>query len=292
MSTTYRSKSPKTKPKYIFSILSMALTLFILGGFALFLVASQTVIRYFKENVEIITELTPTVTDSTIKNIETLLNQQPFLKPNSLEFISKEDGAAMLQDELEEDFIALEIGNPLADIFTFKVTEVYMTPDSLSLISDQLMEIDGVGEVFYEVGAVEGIYDNINRLGFIALILIFIFLLVTVAAINGTVKLAMYSDRFLIKNMQLVGAEWAYIRKPYLQRSTWNGILSGVIAALGLGGLLYWAISEIPDLWYSLNLYIVSSILLSLVILGGGIAYFAAYQDINQYLKMKLEELY
>lgn len=270
----------------------MALTLFILGGFALFLVSSQTVIRYFKENVELIVELTPDSNDASQQEVEQLINSQSFIKPESLHFISKEEGAVLLQNQLEEDFITLDIGNPLTDIFTFNVQEAFMTPDSLSEISDRLTKHPHIAAVFYEVGTVEGIHRNLNRLGLISGVLVLIFLMISIASINGTVRLAMYSDRFLIKNMQLVGAEWAYIRKPYLQKSTLNGIISGLIAAVILMGLLYWATTEIPDLQSSFNTWVVSAVLGGLVVLGGLIAYLAAYKDINQYLKMKLEDLY
>jgi len=189
----------------------------------------------------------------------------------------------------------LDISNPFYDIVNFNVEAGYMQNDSLEMIRESIMDNDYVKDVFYQQLLVDQINSNMRKIGFVALLLGLFFVLIAVLLIHNTIRLAMYSNRFVIKNMQLVGAKWEFISKPYLDKGLINGLWSGGIAIVLLLIVMFFINYQFPDLkldiWLEdfISLFFVMS---GLILIGVLITYGSTYYVVNKYLKMRLDDLY
>ncbi len=280
------------KPNYFYVVFSVSLLLFLLSGFGLLLLKTNRVFKHLKENIDLIVELKNDAPQSAIDRLKEYIDSNPAVKSKSYRFISKEEGARFLAEEFGEDFMLLGLPNPLYDLITFNVNADYMQRDSLHSITSKIDAFEIVNDVYYQNNMVNYITDNIQRITYAAIVISFILLLVVVVLIHNTVKLSLYSNRFLVKNMQLVGASWGFISRPYLKRSFWNGILSACLA-IGLVFLTIYLLEEI--LPGTIFLYpIIDLILLIVVIFAVSILInlFSTYYTVNKYLKMRVDDLY
>lgn len=285
-------KTPSGRPNYVYVILSVALVLLLLGFFGLAVIQTQNVVDFFKEQVNIMVELKDNVEAADREQLETELRTKNFVKAPTLEYVSKEDGIEMLKESFGDDFIGSDLANPLFDILKFNVQANFVHQDSLSSMRQQLMEKPLVRDVYYEESMVNDVARNIERYGYLALAISIVFVFVAVFLIHNTIRLALYANRFLIKNMQLVGASWGFISKPYLVRSGVHGLLSALIAMAGLTLLIFGLdtqfeeINIIQDTWKLIFLFI------ALILLGILINVLSTYYVVNKYLKMRVDDLY
>ena len=220
------------------------------------------------------------------------LEEMNYTKKGSIQYISKEAAIQDLQQDFGEDFMALDLPNPLYNVITFNVQSKFMESDLLSQIKKNFKERAYVNDVYYQEGLVHVIAKNVKKMGWFALAFSGLFLIVAVTLIHNTIRLALYSNRFVIKNMELVGASWGFISRPYIQKSIWHGILSALLAIAALVFVLLLAQREIVELQALQD--IPSVLLLFLALLGLGILISGAstWYVINKYLKMRLDDLY
>ena len=293
MNTQSSKKTVKRKkPSYFYSIVSVALVLFILGLVALLMLEAQRLIVFFKEKVSVVVEMREESDRADAERVTAQLLETQFVKPNSIQFTSKEEALERLQEDFGEDLARLGMENPLYNVVSFHVHAKYMHKDSLQNIQSLLRSDDSISDVFYHEGLVDGLQKNIRRLGITGLFVGILFILIACVLIHNTIKLALYSNRFLIKNMQLVGASWGFITRPYITRSVINGFLSAGIAIAGVLLIVYFVERKIPELN---TLYDYSSlffVLLCLILLSLLITVFSTYFSVNKYLKMRLDDLY
>ncbi len=282
----------RMKPNYFYSIISVALVLFVLGFFAMVIFNARQLVRSLKERVNLIVELQPDVQKSEVEAIRQGIEQSIFAIPGSVEFTSKEQAAEMMREDFGEDFLKLDLPNPLYDVFTFNVKAVYLAPDSLKAIRTRLIEQPGVVDVYYQEGLVNEIAENIRSVSLIALVVLAFFIFISIALIHNTVRLALYANRFLIKNMELVGASWEFISHPYIQRGAWHGLLSGLIASVGLFLLFLWVQSDIPGLRSLVDWAGIGMLFALLLALGMAINTLSTYYVVRKYLKMRVDDLY
>ena len=293
MSEYNDNNSSRTKPNYIYSIVSIALVLFLLGFFGLILLHAQSLIKSFKEKVPIMVELDET---SSTENIETLrksLANSQFVKKGSVQFTSKEDAANQMREDFGEDFLKLDLPNPLYDVFTFNVNAAFMSDDSLAEIRSRILAGHNFAkDVHYQESLIEDVAKNVKQIGYIALGVSIFFLLVAITLIHNTIRLALYSNRFLIKNMQLVGASWRFISRPYIIKGVLHGLLSGILA-VGLLILLLWFLqNDLPELKTLQDIPSFALLFLALVLLGIGINTLSTYFVVKKYLRMRVDDLY
>ncbi len=289
----FSDKSTKrTKPNYIYSIISVALVLFLLGFFGLVILKAQRLIVVFKEKVNILAELKESSLQTEIDSFQLALEAQPFVKEGSVHFISKEEAVKLMKEEFGEDFLKLDLPNPFFNVITFNVRAVYMESDSLKNIRTELMTYEAVGDVYYQESLTDNIGKNIRRLGFLALGISLFFILVAVTLIHNTIRLALYSNRFLIKNMELVGASWEFISRPYLLKAIGQGIISSLIALIALAGVVYWSWQNIPELRELVDIPGYIALAVFLLSLGILINTLSTYLVVNKYLKMRIDDLY
>lgn len=277
-------------------ITGITLALLILGTFGAIIVHADKLSQIVRQNVEIQIYLHKTVTENQKNKIKQQLLSKPFIAQkngaHAITFISKEDAAQSFIEDTGEDFFSILENNPLHDAYIINVKPEYIEEAQMKRIRNELEGINGVFEAHYVENLVKDINSNLRNAGVILLVLFILFLLTSTILINNTIKLALFSQRFLIRSMQLVGAKPWFIQKPFLIRASLHGLLSGIIACLLISGILYYAYSEIEELkmlYDEKNLAIVfGAILLVGIIIG----FTSSYRAINKYLKMSLDELY
>lgn len=282
----------RTKPNYLYSIISVALVLFVLGFFALAAFNARQLVQNLKERVNLIVELQPEVQEQEIEEVRRWIEQSWFARENSVVFTSKEQAAEMMREDFGEDFLKLDLPNPLYDVITFNVRAAYLEPDSLKRIRTLLIERAGVLDVYYQEGLINEVARNFRSLSFIAIGLLAFFVLISMALIHNTVRLALYANRFLIKNMELVGASWEFISHPYVRRGAWHGLLSGLLASVALLLLFLWVQSDIPGLQNLFDWAGMGILFLLLLALGMAINTLSTYYVVRRYLKMRVDDLY
>lgn len=282
----------KTKPNYLYAMLSVALVLFLLGFFALVLLHAQELIRLYKEQVNIIVELNENVATAQIDSVQQFLYAQPQVIDSSVQYISKDAAALLMQEEFEEDFQQLGLPNPFYEMFTFNVRAGVMHPDSLASLKFAINTFPGVNDVYYQETFIDEIAQNLKRMGYLAIALGLFFFVVAVTLVHNTIRLALYSNRFLIKNMQLVGASWMFISRPYLLRAIAHGFIASVMAIAALSGILLWVRSDIPQLLLIENTMVFIYLLLLLIPLGILLYTISTYRVVRRYLTMRVDDLY
>lgn len=282
----------KMRPNYFYSIISVALVLFVLGFFAMVVFNARQLVRSLKERVNLIVELQPDVQKTEVEGIRKWIDGSAFAIPGSVEFTSKEQAAEIMREDFGEDFLKLDLPNPLYDVFTFNVKAVYLASDSLKAIRARLIEQSGVADVYYQEGLVNEIAENIRSVSLIAIAVLAFFVFISIALIHNTVRLALYANRFLIKNMELVGASWEFISHPYIRRGALHGLFSGLIASVALLLLFLWIQSDIPGLRSIVDWAGIGMLFALLLAMGMAINTLSTYYVVRKYLKMRVDDLY
>ena len=277
-------------------VLSAMLALLVVGLFGLLMIHAARLTDTIRENVKINIYLHKNIPESKSIWISQLLSKKKFvLKKNGhaqLSFLSKEDAAQALIKATGENFLQILDENPLRDVYVANIALGYQNKQQLQEIKREIEAIHGVFEADYVAGFITSINRNVTRLGTVLAVFSVILLAVVSVLINNTIKLAVYSQRFLVRSMHLVGATAYFIRKPFLARSIFIGLIAGTIANIVLILLLYAANRQVEAL-VQLQEPSLIFILLGLVLaLGVLISFLSTHRAINKYLNMSLDDLY
>ncbi len=277
-------------------IFSTMLALFIVGLFGLLLLHAARLTGILKENVKIQVYLHKNTSESEIIRISQLLSKKAFvLKKDGhaqISFLSKEEAAKDFIKETGENFLQVLNENPLRDVYLVSVAPDYQDSKNLQAIKGELEVLNGIFEVSYVESFISSINSNLTKIGTLLGIFAIILLIVVSVLINNTIKLALYSQRFLVRSMNLVGATALFIRRPFLARAVLVGLLSGTIANLLLLLLLHYANRQIETLVRLQEPLRIFMLLGSLLVLGVLISFTGTYRAINKYLSMSLDNLY
>ena len=278
--------------KYIYAIISIALVLLIIGFYGILLLFGRQAIDTIKENLEVIVELTPNTTKDTHQSLITFLENQDYTKSNSVQFISKEEGLKDLENAFGEELIDFDFENPLYDEITFHVKTEFAQSESLKNIKLELLENTTVQDVHYQDIIIENLETNSKQFGWLILLIGGLFLVTAVALINNTVRLALNDNRFIIKNMQYVGATEGFIIRPYLQKSFMNGLVSGILAIAGIWSILAFLNQQIVGLFT--NIFSPEVLLLcgTLILVGILISMFSTFVAVRRFLRKRTVDLY
>lgn len=281
---------------FVSVIFSITVALLVLGLFGWILLHSSRLGTQIQENIELQVYLNKNISNSDINKIKIAISTKPYILTKELEpqvkLVTKEQAAQEFMEATGEDFKEFLGDNPLRDLIAIKVIAGYQSVDSLNLIKSQLEGIRGVYEVEYEESLVESINQNLTKIGFILLGIAIFALLVVIILINNTIKLALFSQRFLIRSMQLVGGTSSFIQKPFLYRSMFYGFLAGIFASGIIYGFTMYMngiIDGLSELQDTKGFVILFSLIL---IMGIIVGYFSSLRAIRKYLKMSLDELY
>lgn len=277
-------------------VFSITLSLLVIGLFGLILIYSNSLTNIVQENVEIQIYLNKGITESEKIKINKTISSQDYVLTRDSEpqitLITKEEAAKEFIQETGEDFLEFIGENPLRDALIVKIDKEYQDPEKMEEIKTEIESIRGVFEATYVESLVENINSNLTKIGLILGGIALLLLLVVVILINNTIKLALFSQRFLIRSMQLVGATSSFIKWPFLRRSINYGILAGLIASFSLFGVLQYANARVEDLSSISNQNHILILMIALVFIGAIVGFTSTYRAVNRYLKMSLDELY
>ena len=276
-------------------IFSVSLSLLLLGIFSFFLLSSIEVKKIIQENTEINIFLNKEISSNQIDQIKRTLFTKDYVlikDESTLDFISSSDAAREFSEEIGEDFVSFLGNNPLRDLIILKINSNFFEQEKLTEIENDILKIPGVYEVAYSKEMIEDINTNVRSISLVFGGIFIVLFLISVILINNTLRIALFSQRFLIRSMQLVGATANYILKPFLIRGIAYGLISGVIAS----AILYSIISLINEKINEANMIIsfekLSIIFISLIISGILIVMLSTYTSVNKYLNSTLDDLY
>lgn len=290
MAKSGKASIKRAKPSYFMSILGVTLVLFLLGIIGWFVINANKLGNYFKENIEVMASLRGDLNPSDSTALWQYISGQPYVK--SIKFVTKEAAKAQYQADGNESWDNILDANPLPNSINFFVKRDYVTVDSLAAIKADLAKQTYVADVTYPEGLVDKVNKNVRQIGIALLVGAIIISLVVILLIDNTIRLAMFSNRFLIKTMQMVGATRWFIAKPMNIRAIINGAISGIIAVAAVGLLVYIAETQIPGMKAIHDTTTLALLFGGLFLLGIFITLFSTHRSVLKYLKMKLDDLY
>lgn len=277
-------------------LFSLTLALFLIGFCGLLAIQSKRLVTYIRENYEVRAFLDKGIKLKKINALYKTIADRPYiLKANGIpqiNLVTKEEAAKEFIAETKEDFSKFLGENPLHDSYRIKLNEAYFEEAKLLEVKQDLEQIDGVFEVVYQENLVDKINQNITQVYIVMSAFALILLVIIVVLMNNTIRLALHSQRMLIRSMQLVGATNAFITRPFLGRGMWQGFLAGVIAVVLL--LIGWEFAKynMPELAAFQSIEKMIVLMAGIIGLGVLIGFLSTFQAVNRYLGLTLDELY
>lgn len=276
--------------------LSITLALFVIGLFGVMVLHASKLTTLIQENIELQVFLNKQLSSSEVTRITRTIGSKEYVlrrdNTPSIRMITKEEAASQFIQDTGENFTEFLGDNPLRDLLVININPEYQATDSLRMIKSDIERLRGVYEVSYVESLVESINENLTRIGIILIGFFLLLLIIVSILINNTIKLALFSQRFLIRSMQLVGATRHFITRPFLKRSIWYGFLAGVFSSAILFLLMMYANQHIEDLRQLQDQRNLAILFASLVLIGILVGYFSTWRAVRKYLKMSLDELY
>lgn len=272
------------------SIISIALVLFLLGLIVLMGLLGNKLSAYVKENISFSIVLKDNVREADIRGMQKSLEAKPFIK--STEYISKEQAAKELEEELGENPETFLGFNPLQASIEVKLHSEYANPDSLKTIEREIMSYTSASDLLYRKDMMEMVHTNITKIGFGLLLLAIVLMVISFVLISNTIRLLIYSKRFLINTMKLVGATAGFIRRPFVGYNVVSGIFAAILAIIMLTGALYYVQGELSGFIQIIDLPTLLMVYLTVFALGILLSVVATYLAVNRYLRMRSDEMY
>jgi len=291
MAVTGSSSLKRSKPNYIYSVIGVAIVLFIMGIMGWLFLNLHSIGDNFKEDIRISVYLR-TSDKNAIGKVQQYIASQPYAK--NVEYVNKEKAKAIWNKENNEEWAKILDVNPLPESVDFFAKADYVNPDSLANISATIENTfkNEVADIQYPKSLVTNLNERATKIGVIFLVMSIILCIIVIISIDNTIRLAMFSNRFLIKTMQMVGATRSFISKPLVIRALINGLTSAFISIILLFGLIQWAGSQFPQIRTIQGAGNDLLLFGGIIIMGVGISVFSTYRSVLKYLKMKLDDLY
>lgn len=275
---------------YFYSIIGIALVLLVLGIAGALGIEARRVTTNLKENLSVEVVLKDDVKPETITQLQTTIKGKPYVK--NIKFVSKDEAAATLKKDLGEDFLDILGYNPLYNSFVLNLFEQYATDQGNQRVNTEIATLEGVQQLNFQKNELQSINLVIARASMVILIAAGLLLAFAVSLIFNTIRLAMFSNRFTIKTMQLFGATRWFIIKPFLGKSLLNGLISGIVACVLLAALLFYVDYTQPDLALQADLITFAMLFTALVLFGIFISFLSTLIAVLRYLRIKIEDLY
>ena len=276
-------------------IFSVSLSLLLLGIFSFFLLTSFQVKKVIQENTEVNIYLNKGISNAQVDQIKRILFTKEYSlsnDENTLSYVSSKQAAEDFSKEIGEDFVDFLGDNPLRDLIILKINSSFFELEKLSSIESDILSIPGVYEVDYSKEMINNINSNIRNISLVFTGIYLVLSLISFILINNTLRIALFSQRFLIRSMQLVGATSAYILKPFIYRGLLYGLLSGVISSISLYMLILLANDKINGFEMIVSIDQLSIIFITLITTGILMVILSTYSSVNKYLKSSLDDLY
>jgi len=282
--------SSRLRASYITSIISIMLVLFMIGLLGMIIIHGKKLSDYVRENISISLMLKDNLADEQVQNYMKRLQNTSYVK--QAEFISREQAAKQLSNQLGEDFDEFLGYNPLPASIDIQLKAGYANNDSISRIERQILSSNLVKEVVYQKSLIDQVNSNISKISMVIISFSLILLIISVILINNTIKLSIYARRFLIRSMQLVGATENFIRMPFIKRSALHGIIAAVLADLLLIATLYVARQRIPEIVALEDISVFAVFFVAVLVVGVILSAVSTWISVNKFLKMKIDSLY
>ena len=280
----------RLKTSYISTIVSITMVLYVLGLLGIIIMHTHKLSEHIKENIGFSIILMDNARMADINHLQKSLDAFDAVK--STEFISSEKAAEELIAELGEDFVEFLGYNPLFPSIEVKLNAAWANPDSLEVFESTVLQSRIVKEVDYQKNLVNIVNENVRRIGFALLLFSILLLVIAFTLINNTIRLSVFSKRFLIKSMQLIGATQSFIRRPFVIKGMIQGMIGAVIAISLLLASLYGAQKSIPELIDFQDIQMLFSLFVLVIILGIVISWISTWFAVKKYLRIKTDNLY
>jgi cell division transport system permease protein len=276
--------------QFITSSISTTLVLLLLGMVVFFVLSANNLSTYVRENIGISVLVSDDMKEPEALKFQKTLNEKSYVKESV--YISKEQALKEQTEAMGTDPAEFLGYNPFTASIEIKLNAQYANSDSIAWIEKEILTNKKVMEVSYPQNLIDSVNRNLQKVSFFLLGLAALLSLISFALINNTIRLAIYSKRFLIHTMKLVGASWSFIRRPFLVRNIWIGILAGIMADAILLGMAYMLVKYEPQLIEIITPNALLFVMASVFVFGLAITFFCAYISINKYLRMKASALY
>ena len=277
---------------YFMSLMSIALVLFLLGVFALLMMHAHKLSNHLKENIGFEVVMNSNVKEDNIMQLKAELDAMPAVK--STEYITKDEAIRRLSEDLGEDFLKW-LGNeenPLLPSIDVRFNADWANNDSISVVQDKLLKNPAVKEIYYQKSLVGLINQNVRRIGIALMLASLVLLFISVTLIRNTIRLRIYSKRFLVRSMQLVGATPAYIRRPFIKSGRMQGFIGALLADVFLALLLYGLNKRLPELAIVKDFTIIGVVFVGIIVLGIVLGGLSTRLALRKYLRADIDRLY
>lgn len=276
--------------QFITSSISTTLVLLLLGLVVFFVLAANNLSVYVRENINFSVLISDDMKETDILKLQKRLNNEPFVKET--EYISKKQALKEQTEAMGTDPQEFLGYNPFTASIEIKLHSDYANSDSIAKIEKLIKRNTNIQDVLYQKDLIDAVNENIRNISLVLLALAVMLTFISFALINNTIRLAIYSKRFLIHTMKLVGSSWGFIRRPFLKRNIWSGVLAAFIADTILMGAAYWLVSYEPELIRVITPEVMLLVSGAVLVFGVVITFLCAYLSINKYLRMKASTLY
>ncbi|MBS1690315.1 MAG: cell division protein FtsX [Bacteroidetes bacterium] len=280
----------KAKPSYVYAIIGVSLVLFLLGTLGWLVINGRALTRAFKEDLEVNVNFHDNTKEENVQKMKSILDQQPFVREARI--ITKEEAIKMESQVEGENPVDLLGYNPLFSSIALKLHSEYVNKDSLEKVRQFIMQSNVVRDVTWPKVVVDKMNSNFRKIGIVLAVISFILFIVVIFLIDNTVRLAMFSNRFLIKTMQMVGATRWFISRPFDRRAVINGLISGIIAVLALWMVISFAYAQLPELKLLKNTGMLAVLMTGMILMGVLICMISTHRSVLKYLKLHVDDLY
>nr|WP_321221784.1 permease-like cell division protein FtsX [uncultured Psychroserpens sp.] len=275
---------------YFSVVISIALVLFLLGCLGLLVLNAKKLADHFREQVVVTIYLSDSAKEVEVNQLKKSLAMADYTK--EAKYVSKEEAAQVVKSDIGEDFMEFLGTNPLQNSIDVYLNADYVTNETLDGITAELSNKAFVEDIKYDNDLVEIMNENVKKITLWVLILSAIFTLIAVLLINSSIRLAVYSKRFIIKTMQMVGATKRFIRKPFVAKSIQLGVIGAIVALLGMGVVLYYLNDNFPELELLQNPLLIGVLFGGIFILGILITWISTFIATQRFLNLKTDQLY
>lgn len=276
--------------QFVTSSLSTLLVLLLLGLVVFSVLTARDLSTYVRERIHFSVILPSEMKESEVRRLEQRVERMPFVKES--QYISKEQALKEHIEDMGVDPTEFLGYNPLKASIEIKLKADYANSDSIARIETFFKEKTNIQEVLYRKELIDGVNRNLARISVVLIALAVILTFISFGLINNTVRLSIYAQRFTIHTMKLVGAEWSFIRRPFLVRSVWSGVVAALGANTVLTGGAYWAVAYQPDLIAVVTPMTMLTVYACVLVFGVVITWLCAFISMNKYLRMKSGKLY
>ena len=275
---------------YLSSVISISLVLLLVGLASMLLVNAKGVSNYFKENMQVTVMMKQNVTEEEAVEFQDVLDGERFIGSTTL--VTREQGRREMEDLLGEDFLDIFEISPIPVSIEVTLKADYVSVDSLEVVKEAISASDLVDEVEYQSSLVDALNANLSRISMIMGVFIALLLFISYVLINNTVRLNVFSRRFTIHTMKLVGATRSFIRAPFLVQAAFQGVFSAFIAIIALVGILYFMRSEFEQLFEIFRLDLLLTVMAIVLVSGLVICMTSTWFVVNRLVSLRKDDLY